>query len=118
MLGPELSDAELIARAQTGQVAAFAQLYDRHAARVLRVARRLLGASHEADDLLHDVFLEAWQQVRSYDATRASVLTWLLLRTRSRAADRRARRSRERRAQLVLLEAESPPPPAAADAVP
>jgi RNA polymerase sigma-70 factor (ECF subfamily) len=53
---------------------------------VLRVARRLLGTSSDADDLLHDVFLEAWQNVRAYDPQRASVLTSLMIRTRSRAA--------------------------------
>jgi RNA polymerase sigma-70 factor, ECF subfamily len=114
---PVLSDAELIARAQTGHVAAFAELYDRYAARVHAVARRILGSGSDADDLLHDVFLEAWQSVRDYDPSRATVSTWLLVRTRSRAIDRIARRSRERRAQHVLCAAEQqlPSPLAAAE---
>jgi RNA polymerase sigma-70 factor (ECF subfamily) len=109
VLEPEFGDAELIALAQTGHVEAFAKVYDRYAPKVLAIARRILGAGCDADDLLHDVFLEAWQSVRDYDATRASVLTWLSMRTRSRAADRLARRSRERHAQRVLFEAELEP---------
>ena len=38
--------------------------------------------------LLHDVFLEVWQQAKQYDPQRGSVSTWLLLRLRSRAIDR------------------------------
>jgi RNA polymerase sigma-70 factor (ECF subfamily) len=115
-IAPDVSDAELVARAQTGHVEAFAELYDRHAGHVLRVARRILGSGGDADDLLHDVFLEAWQSVRDYDPNRASVVTWLLVRTRSRAADRLARRSRERHAQSQLhlaAHALVAPPPAA-----
>jgi RNA polymerase sigma-70 factor (ECF subfamily) len=107
----ELSDAELIERAQTGQVTAFAELYDRYAGKVLALARRMLGSSCDADDLLHDVFLEAWQGVRDYDPARASVLTWLAVRTRSRAADRLARRSREQHAQRRLCESDAAPEP-------
>jgi RNA polymerase sigma-70 factor (ECF subfamily) len=114
----EIRDADLIARAQIGHVDAFAELYDRHAPRVLSIARRILGHSCEAEDLLHDVFLESWQCVRDYDPARASVLTWLSVRTRSRAADRLARRSRERQAQQLLVELElSLPPPAAESAL-
>lgn len=95
----EIPDSELIARARIGDVQAFAAIYDRYASRVLAVARRLLGphppAGEDAEDLLHDVFLEAWQAIRDYDPARASLGTWLSVRTRSRAADRRARRSRE-----------------------
>jgi RNA polymerase sigma-70 factor (ECF subfamily) len=112
----EILDAELIARARIGQVEAFAELYDRHAPRVLAVARRILGDACEAEDLLHDVFLESWQCVRDYDPTRGGVLTWLLVRTRSRAADRMARRSRERQARQLIFEREldsNPPLPTA-----
>jgi len=115
-IAPEVSDADLVARAQTGHVEAFAELYDPHAGHVLGVARRILGSGGDADDLLHDVFLEAWQSVRDYDPNRASVVTWLLVRTRSRAADRLARRSRERHAQSLLQLAAHElvaPPPAA-----
>lgn len=53
------------------------------------VCRRLLGSAVEAEDLVHDVFLEAWRHAAEYDAQRASVRAWLLVRTRSRALDRR-----------------------------
>ncbi len=42
----------------------------------------------DAEDLLHDVFLEVWQKAKDFDADRGTVRTWLLLRVRSRAIDR------------------------------
>lgn len=103
------SDQELIGRAQRGDVTAFAAIYDRHAATALALGKRMLASLGEAQDVLHDVFLEAWQCVREYDAQRASVRTWLLVRMRSRALDRLARRSLEQRVQRGL-------PPSAANA--
>ena len=98
----ELSDQELIGRAQRGDVAAFATIYDRHAATALALGKRILASLGEAQDVLHDVFLEAWQSVREYDIQRASVRTWLLVRMRSRALDRLARRTLEQRVQRGL----------------
>ena len=88
------SDIALIERAQHGDVDAFAVLYDRHAPIVLALAARMLSSGSEAHDLVHDVFLEAWEAVRSYDSARASVRTWLLVRARSRALDHHAHRKR------------------------
>lgn len=89
------SDSALLERAVAGDVAAFAEIYDRHAPTVLALARRILGHLGGAEDLLHDVFIEAWLAAREYDAERGSVRVWLLVRTRSRAFDRRERHARE-----------------------
>jgi RNA polymerase sigma-70 factor, ECF subfamily len=96
------SDLELMQRAGAGEVEAFAAIYDRHAPALLALAQRMLTGASEAQDLLHDVFLEAWQGAREYDPDRASVRTWLLVRARSRALDRIGRRAREHTAQSSL----------------
>lgn len=68
---------------------ALGRLYDRYAGMLVAIAERLLGGAREAPDLVHDVLLEVWRQAGDYDATRGSVKSWILLRLRSRAADRR-----------------------------
>jgi len=84
-------DAQLIRRAQTGDAAAMGVLYDRYAARLFALALRVLGSRPAAEDLLHDVFFEAWHRVREYDHEKGSVRTWLFMRLRSRALDRLGR---------------------------
>lgn len=112
-----LEDAELIQAAANGQRRALAALYDRHAPTMLALALRVLVQRQEAEDLVHDVFLEAWKRAADYDATRGSVRAWLLLRTRSRALDRK---KSARLKRSVSLEAESVPEigQSGADAVP
>ncbi len=82
------SDEALIVGAAGGGADALARLYDRYAALLLTVGERILGTRRDAEDLLHDVFVEVWQQAGDYDAERGSVKSWLFLRMRSRAIDR------------------------------
>lgn len=49
----------------------------------------MLGHPREAEDLLHDVFLEAWRNAGQFDAARGTARAWLVTRMRSRALDRR-----------------------------
>jgi RNA polymerase sigma-70 factor (ECF subfamily) len=70
-----------------GDNAALALLYDRYAGSMLALSRRIVGRGAEAEDVVHDVFLEAWRHAADYDASRGSVKSWLLLRTRSRSLD-------------------------------
>ncbi len=81
-------DAELVAEMARGSREALAELYDRYAAHLLAVARRMLRDRAEAEDLLHDVFLEAWRQASGYDGARGTVRAWLLIRLRARTLDR------------------------------
>ncbi len=81
-------DRELIASITSGNQEALAKLYDRYASLMLGVAFRILQNRGDAEDLLHDVFLEVWRQAKGYNPKRGAVRTWLLLRVRSRAIDR------------------------------
>ena len=77
-----------------GDRAALGSLYERHAPRLRGLLSFMLRDAQEADDVLHDVFLEAWQRSAEYSPARGSVSAWLGLRTRSRAIDRvRAKKS-------------------------
>lgn len=88
------ADAPLVARMAQGDRSAVAELYERHAARLLALAQSLLRSPEEAEDLIHDVFLEAWRRAADYSEARGTVRTWLLLRTRSRCFDRLKSRRR------------------------
>lgn len=111
------SDVELVARMARGDRAALARLYERHAPRLCALARQILGDAGEAEDLLHDVFLEAWRRAADYSEARGSVSSWLSLRTRSRAIDRRRSAPGKRNIGLadIHLETIGPPPDSSRD---
>jgi RNA polymerase sigma-70 factor, ECF subfamily len=89
------ADEALVERMSRGDRAALGSLYERHAPRLRALALFILRDAGEADDVLHDVFLEAWRRSGDYVRERGTVSAWLGLRTRSRAIDRvRARKAR------------------------
>lgn len=49
-----VDDAYLVAKAQEGYLDAFETLTERHAAMVYRVALRMLGSHHDAQDLAQE----------------------------------------------------------------
>lgn len=83
-----LADLELVREMARGNARAMAMLYDRFCGTLLVVARRMLRDPALAEDLVHDVFLDAWRRADSFDPTRGGLRTWLLVRLRSRAQDR------------------------------
>jgi RNA polymerase sigma-70 factor (ECF subfamily) len=101
-------DRELVASLAGASRDALAELYDRFAPQMLGLALRILRSRRDAEDLVHDVFIEAWQKAASYDGSRGSVRAWLLLRVRSRAIDRA--RSLATAREWAMAEAASTPP--------
>lgn len=87
-----LIDLELARLAAGGDREAFASLVTRHQASVYRLARHVAGS--DAEDVLQQAFLSAWQGVAGFRGE-SSVRTWLLTITRNAALTRRVRAARE-----------------------
>jgi RNA polymerase sigma-70 factor (ECF subfamily) len=83
----DAGDEALVAAMAAGDQGALATLYERHSAFLLGLGLRIVREKREAEDLLHDVFLEAWRSAKDFDPKRGRVRTWLAIRMRSRALD-------------------------------
>jgi RNA polymerase sigma-70 factor (ECF subfamily) len=78
----------LMARIAAGERDALRQLYDATSAKLFGVCLRILSDREESEDVLQDVYVTIWRRADRFDATRASVMTWLSTIARNRAIDR------------------------------
>ena len=92
---------ELLRRTARGDEAAFAQAYDRVAARVYGLTLRVLRAPALAEEVTQEVMVEVWRTASRFDADRGSAISWVLTLAHRRAVDRvrstQASLDRERR---------------------
>lgn len=100
----ERPDAPLIERFKAGDASAFGQIYERHYARVLRVAWRMLGSQALAEDIAQDVFIRAYHALPEFEV-RARLSTWLYRVTVNACLDhiKSGRRKYERQAEEGAL---------------
>jgi RNA polymerase sigma-70 factor (ECF subfamily) len=85
---------ELFERARSGDNAAFAELYSRHARYIAGVVYRLLGNDGDLDDVVQETFIDAIAGLSSLQdpgALRAWLVTVAVRRTRRLLARRRRR---------------------------
>lgn len=99
-------DGALVAKMAGGDADALAALYDRYAGEIYRLVMGMVSDPEGAEELLQDIFWQAWRLASRYDPTLATVRTWLHVLMRSRAADWRRRAART---VPVAAWAEAPP---------
>lgn len=94
-----------------GNEGAISELYDRYSSTLLGLARQILNSTHDAEEVVQEVFLQIWRQAGQYDPSRATVSTWLILITRRKAIDRlRRARTAAKLASEVRQESAARPP--------
>ena len=83
-----MTDPELIAGVIQRDRRSFDLFYERYAQIIYNLCVRILRDEAEAQDVLQEIFLQIWRDAERFDATRASVKTWLFTIARSRSLDR------------------------------
>jgi RNA polymerase sigma-70 factor (ECF subfamily) len=102
------ADIRRITEMAQGDASGLSEIYDRHSTAVYSLALRIVREESEAEDVVQEVFAQAWRQADRYDARRGSVIAWLLIMTRTRAIDRlrmrQARPDRQSTPDPLVLE--------------
>ena len=85
MRAMEKTDEMLVTEYLSGDERAFAQLIKRHLRGVYSFALRSAGG--EADDIVQDIFLKVWKNLKRYEPQSARFKTWLMRIARNTVID-------------------------------
>jgi RNA polymerase sigma-70 factor (ECF subfamily) len=85
-----VSDDELLLRAEAGDVAAVALLFERFSDLLLGIGLKILRDRGEAEDFVQDFFLGLFNRIKGFDPEKGSARTWIVQIAYRRAFDRRA----------------------------
>jgi len=100
-----LPNRPLTDAAIAGNSLAFGAAYDTYAPVLYGLLLRILRDASDAQEILQETFLAAWNDARKFDSSRGSELAWLITMGRSRAIDRlRARQRRDDREERAARE--------------
>ena len=95
----EASDQEIVCALQNRIEEALAELFRRHGAMVLGIAKRIVGDLALAEDVTQEVFLSFWQNPGTFDSRRGPIRGLLAVRSHGKSVDvvrsRSARAARE-----------------------
>jgi RNA polymerase sigma-70 factor (ECF subfamily) len=81
------NEQELIKRAKKGESECFGRLYDHYLPQIYRYVLLKVTNRQEAEDLTHEVFLSAWQNLRGYRHRGFPFSSWLYNIARNRVID-------------------------------
>jgi RNA polymerase sigma-70 factor (ECF subfamily) len=89
----------LVARVRAGQPEAFNELVDRYERRILRLAKRITQNDEDAEDVLQEAFLKAYENIDSFQGN-SKFYTWLVRITVNEALMKLRKRKTERTVPL------------------
>jgi len=101
------ADIALLARLVARDESALAELYDRHSRLLFGLILRIVRERGDAEEILQEVFVQAWTRADSYTAALGAPVGWLIGVARHRAIDR----LRSNAVRLRALERPEPRPP-------
>ena len=107
-LPERVTDELALKRAVGGDETAFILLYERHRDPVFRFAYRLTGSIELAEDVTHDCFLSLIRQPQKFDASRASLRTYLFAAARNLAFKGLQRRGQDTAVEDLVVEPSLP----------
>ena len=105
----DASDAALVVSIGRWHDDAMAEVFRRHGGAVFALAKRVLGDTGRAEEIVQEVFVRLWNQPERFDPERGTLRSFLLAQTHGRSVDLlrsdSARKAREEREVKATAEA-------------
>jgi RNA polymerase sigma-70 factor, ECF subfamily len=95
---------QCLEQAGAGNQAALVDLYHATSDLVHGLALRILGDTFDAEEVALDVYTHVWRNLRTFDPERGTVMSWLVMLTRSRSLDRLRSRNRRREREQPIAD--------------
>src|SRR5579859_3036072 len=92
MLPQSWSDEDLAKRLQERDLEAFEALISRYSREIFYFIRLVLdgvGVTQDIEECVNDLFVAVWQEIDAFDSSRGALRTWLTMRAKYIALDRR-----------------------------
>lgn len=88
--------AALVERCLSGDASAWEEIVTRYHRRIYNVCYRFAGAAEDAEDLTQEVFIKMYRTLKSYDASKGALITWVTTIARNLLVDHFRRSKQER----------------------
>lgn len=92
-------ELELVARAQTGDLAAFEKIVQRYEHRIFRLAQHMMGNTADAEDVLQETFIKVFSKLHQFQH-QSRLYTWIV----RIAVNQSLMKLRQRRGNTVSLD--------------
>ena|SRR3989339_702911 len=85
-MGEEKSDNEIIELYKNGEKEALKYLIERYASPIFNFVAHLTNRN-DAPDIVQDIFIKTWKNIKRYDSKKASFKTWIFIIARNSVTD-------------------------------
>ena len=86
--GITYTEAELLQGLQSHDEHAFSFLYDHYSKALFSIILPIIPQTELAEDVLQEVFVKIWQNIKLYDPSKGRLYTWMLNIARNQSIDR------------------------------
>ncbi len=97
------TESELVEKLKAHDEQGFSYLYDHYSKALFGLIYGIIPHAETAEDVLQEVFLKIWQNIRSYDTSKGRLYTWMLNIARNGAIDRTRSKDFNKQSKTVDL---------------
>lgn len=99
--GSQPISEEFLKRLKAGEESAFSQLYDNYSGAFYGIIFRMIQREELAQDILQEGFVKIWKNIQLYDASKATLFTWMLNIMRNHTIDTMRSKHQKQKIQSI-----------------